>query len=283
MMDAEATIPREVCERLLEAVDSLAGFASPCARGVSIGCTSTTGFISRLLMPGDKPKEIDHAHRHTDSARNRFPRRDDRNRLPPAHPLADIRRSRQRATKEIVMKWILALALFSGVAGAQQVWDYSDGNALFDSTITLASALPQNGTVDVSPTSMNIAGIWGFTVPSIGFLSEAPGGAPTFQLTMTNGQITAFDMGFGFTTQGTNSPTTYDVTISSQGDSYFQQTNGFQCESGPPACAAIVATSAPGSWADPPAHAAPELDASRAGLAMTLFAGLVLVLKARRP
>jgi hypothetical protein len=178
------------------------------------------------------------------------------------------------------MKTMIALALLSGVASGQQVWNYSDGNSLFDSQITLASPLPQNGTVDVSPTSMNIAGIWGFTVPSIGFLSEAPGGAPTFQLTMVNGQIAAFDMGFAFTTQGTNSPTTFDVTISSQGDSYFQQTNGFQCEAGPPACTAIVATNAPGTWVDPPAHAAPEMGS--AGLAaLTLLLGCVAILKSK--
>jgi len=185
-------------------------------------------------------------------------------------------RELKSATKAL---WLLLLTTIGFSAYAQQVWNYSDGNPLFDSTITLASALPQNGTVDVTPTSMNIAGIWGFTVPSIGFLSEAPGGAPEFQLTTTNGQITAFDMGFGFTTQGTNSPTTYDVTISSQGDSYFQQTNGFQCESSP--CAAITATSAPGTWVDPPSHAAPEIDWTRAGLALTLLGGIGLVMRGR--
>jgi hypothetical protein len=177
------------------------------------------------------------------------------------------------------MKKLLALVLLSGVASGQQVWNYSDGNPLFDSQITLAAALPQNGTVDVSPTSMNIAGIWGFTVPSIGFLSLAPGGAPTFQLTMVNGKIAAFDMGFAFTTQGTNSPTTFDITISSQGDSYFQQTNGFQCEAGPPACMAIVAASAPGTWVDPPTKA-PELGTS-AGVALTLLLGCIAILKSK--
>jgi hypothetical protein len=175
--------------------------------------------------------------------------------------------------------WILLLLTLGFNARAQQVWDYSDGNSLFDSTITFASALPQNGTVDITPTSFNIAGIWGFTVPSIGFLTEAPGGAQTFQITTTNGQITAFDIGFGFTTQGTNSPTTYDVTISSQGDSYFQQTNGFQCEGGPPACAAIIATSAPGTWTDP--HAAPEMDMLVAITGITLLFGCVAILKGK--
>ena len=171
--------------------------------------------------------------------------------------------------------WILLLVSLGFQAHAQQVWNYSDGNALFNSTITLASQLPQNGTVDVTPTSMNIAGIWGYTVPTIGFLSLAPGGAPTFQFTMTNGQITAFDIGIGFTTPGTNSPTTYDVTISSQGDSYFQQTSGFDCA--PNGCPAISATSTPGTWVDP--RAVPEIDMLVAITGITLLFGCVAILK----
>jgi hypothetical protein len=172
--------------------------------------------------------------------------------------------------------WVLILVTLGFPAHAQQIWNYSDGNTLFDSTITLASALPQNGTVDVTPTSMNIAGIWGFTVPSIGFLSLAPE-APTFQLTTANGQITAFDIGFGFTTPGTNSPTTFDITISSQGDSYFEQQSGAACEFNP--CTAMTATSSPGTWTDP--HAAPEMDMLVAISGITFLFGCVAILKGK--
>jgi hypothetical protein len=174
--------------------------------------------------------------------------------------------------------WILILVTLGFQAHAQQIWNYSDGNSAFDTQITLASALPQNGTVQVTPQSVSFGlGLSGFT-SQFGFIFE-PGfvGTPVFQFTTVNGAITSFDMALNMTTPGTNTPTNLMLTLSSQGDSYFQQTYGEGCEFS--ACLPLSATSSPGTWTDP--HAAPEMDMLVAITGITLLFGCVAILKGK--
>jgi hypothetical protein len=176
------------------------------------------------------------------------------------------------------MKTLWLLLLLSEVASGQQVWDYSDGTSAFTTQVVLAQTLPQNGTTNVTPTSVNFSGIGltGFT-SQFGFIFE-PGfvGTPVFQFTTVNGAITAFDMALNMTTPGTNTPTNLMLTLSSQGDSYFQQTYGEGCEFS--ACLPLSATSAPGTWVDPPIGA-PEINIVVAVSALTLLLGCVAILK----
>jgi hypothetical protein len=184
------------------------------------------------------------------------------------------------------MKTIIALALLSGVASGQQVWNYSDGNPLFDSQITLAFPLPQNGTVDVSPTSIAFSAVSGSTTFAGVFYGQMiyepgfePITAPIYQFTTVNGAITAFDVALNMGEPGTNSPTLLQLTLSSQGDTLYEQLTGAACEY--TACNPVTASSAPGTWVDPPAHAAPEMGS--AGLAaLTLLLGCVAILKGKR-
>jgi hypothetical protein len=169
------------------------------------------------------------------------------------------------------------LLMGSVAAHADETLDYSDGNPVFNTTLVLSASLPQTGTVDVVPASVNFSGIGltGFTSP-YGFIFE-PGfvGTPLFQFTTVNGAITAFDMGLNMTEPGTNSPTNLMLTISSSGDSYFEQQTGFTCEFN--SCNPMTASSAPGHWTG-----APEIDPASAGGAIALLLGGVAVLKGRR-
>jgi len=181
---------------------------------------------------------------------------------------------------------IILLLLLCGVASAQETLTYSDGDSIFTTSLVLSQALPQNGTVDVSPTAVNFGGsLVGFTSP-YGFIFEpgfvpvysgtAAQVSPVYQFTMTNGQITAFDIALNLTTPG-NSPTNLTLILSSAGDSYFEQLTGFQCED--QSCNPIIAASAPGTW-DPPTKA-PEFNISMAITGITLLFGCVAVLKGR--
>lgn len=177
--------------------------------------------------------------------------------------------------------WILAALLFTAAAQAQQTWDYSDGNAGFSGDVVLSQALPANGTESVTPSSFSLAYAW---------LNDGKGtfqsvAAPTFQFTTVNGAITAWDVSLNLAELGTNTPTYLNFNLSNQGDSYVSQTIGAGCMPTPwqaNPCPTLTVSSAPGSWVDPPAAGAPELDPSSSASALTLLMGAFLVLRGRR-
>jgi hypothetical protein len=170
----------------------------------------------------------------------------------------------------------LSFALLLGTAAsAQETLTYSDGNPIFDASITLATPLPANGTTDASPVAFTFTPVSGVQLE--GTLVYEPGfepvTTPLYQFTTLNGAITTFDVSLNMTEPGTNSPTNLMFTISSNGDSYFEQQSGAACEFNP--CLAMTATSAPGKWN------VPEIDSSGAAAALTLLCG-VLILKGRQ-
>lgn len=190
---------------------------------------------------------------------------------------------------------ILIGSLLSASAYAQgETWDYTNSNADFDASMTLSQALPENGTTDVTAalTALNTNTYLGeYTVPGEGMqfgggLQVSYGTTPVLQFTTTNGAITAYDLEFNMYTPGTNTGASETYILSSaNGDYWTQVVSGLGCMpppggSPPPQCIPMTATGTGGSWVDP--AAAPELDVSRAGIALTLFAGLALVLRGRR-
>jgi hypothetical protein len=183
--------------------------------------------------------------------------------------------------------WILLLVTLGFDARAQQDWTYTDGNPIFATQIDLSQALPQNGTVDVSPSSIAFSAVSGSTTFAGVFYGQMiyepgfePITVPIYQFTAVNGAITAFDVALNMGEPGTNSPTLLQLTLSSQGDTFYEQLTGAACEY--TACNPVTASSAPGTWVDPPAHAAPEFDPRKAIEALVLLSGLALILKTRR-
>jgi hypothetical protein len=157
-----------------------------------------------------------------------------------------------------------------------QTWNYSDGDPDFNAVIVLAAPLPQNGTVDVTPLTVNFAPVQGVTQDGTMFYTPGfePTVAPVYQFTTVGGQITAFDVSLTMGTPGTNTPTYLTYTLSSQGDSYTEQSYGYDCPA--VGCPTYSATSVPGTWTDPPASV-PELSQDLA--AVLVLVGLLAVLR----
>jgi hypothetical protein len=182
------------------------------------------------------------------------------------------------------MKTIIFLALFASVADAQQDWSYTDANANFDGSLTIAQPLAANGVQTVSLTSFDFAGLSlespnGITMG--GGLQNAGDGLLQMSFTTVNNAVTAWSANWYFGTPGTNTATDEQVTLSNTGDTFFMQTGGVGCmppyPGAPSPCYPISFTGSGGAWT-----AAPELDSASTAAALTLLIGGLLVLRGRR-
>jgi hypothetical protein len=180
------------------------------------------------------------------------------------------------------MNKIILLVLFTGAADAQQDWAYTDANANFDGSLTIAQPLAANGTQTVSLTSFNFAGLSlgspnGITMD--GGLQNAGDGLLQMSFTTVNNAVTAWSANWYFGTPGTNTATSESVTLSNTGDTFLMETGGVGCMPPYPGaaspCYPIAFTGSGGAWA-----AAPEL--SQDAAALTLLVGGLLVLRGRR-
>jgi hypothetical protein len=182
------------------------------------------------------------------------------------------------------MKKIILLVLFAGAADAQQDWSYTDANANFDGTLTIAQPLAVNGVQTVSVTSFDFNGLPnivspdGFTMD--GGLQNAGDGLLQITFTTANSAVTAWNANWYFGTPGTDTSTGEQVTLSNIGDSFLMQTGGVGCMPPYPGaaspCYPIAFTGSGGAWV-----AAPELSQDAAA-ALTLLVGGLLVLRGRR-
>ena len=168
--------------------------------------------------------------------------------------------------------------------------------------ITLSAPLPANGTVSVTPNSVAFGITGGF---GIVFESPAlPVGPMTF--TTTNGAVTGFDFNlstppspYGIYSASGSSST--DTKIESDGGgfeasaasgSWYQPTPlppGYGCIHATDTACEAINSSAPSNpsftyqFYQPPSTAVPEIGSAGAGGALTLLAGMIAVVRGRKP
>jgi hypothetical protein len=189
------------------------------------------------------------------------------------------------------MKVLMLAVLLTTPTFAQVTWDYTGApmtettnyasGAFANSTVSisgdvvLAEALaPNEADQIVTPTSFNLGNAFS-NADDIALSSQ-------FSFSTTNGAITAWDI----VMQGESGNTMFGETISSSGDSYYQNWNVPSCQfvnQNSTECShSSASNSTPGAWVDPPlAKAAPELSAS-GGQALTLLLGSIVLLNSRR-
>ena len=154
--------------------------------------------------------------------------------------------------------------------------DQSDGDTLSTQNVTMqftAALTAVNGSV----TAFSIDGA-PVQIVSVGntsyfdLIADGPGGVLTLA---TNAQGQA--IGASVVDQVTYQGGMVNYAFGAGNDMYFSETE--QAGGTQIAYESLTSTSG-GNWSDP--TSAPELDLSRAGIALTLFAGLALVLRGRR-
>jgi hypothetical protein len=177
-----------------------------------------------------------------------------------------------------IARTVCLLALLPTAAIAQATYDYTSGAqlslqqtdpsftapAILTGFVTLPNALPQNGTVTVTPLAFDFVNL--AIDQSDAFGNDAP---VTF--TTDDGNIVGWSVSESCCLQNPNGST--EVVLKSNGGPATYT-------SGDP-LGGVLATYGEGSWA-PAAHAVPEIDFSQfAGI--TLAAGILAIIRGRKP
>jgi hypothetical protein len=169
--------------------------------------------------------------------------------------------------------------------------------AMDSGTIVLSTPLGDNlNDVFVTPQSYVFAG----GGPLSGYLNSADNpfsgqfrNVATFEFsTDATGMLTQWDVNVtGGVFAGTNSPSSASVTLGMSGDTFSAGLSSPSCEAPPAAtipCFSISESnigspfSGAGHWSQTIAPSAPEIDPGTVGSALTLLAGLVALVRARR-
>jgi hypothetical protein len=173
------------------------------------------------------------------------------------------------------MKFFALLLLFSTATSAQQTWNFTSGAMTVVSgsgptgpitgTVTLATPLPANGATLVTPTSFSFASPLGFLNSAFLAAQSNPqtqngNASASFSFVTVNGQITAWTVIINSLWGQSQGGDEYEyLTLSSSSGNNYQ--GSFDslgpCNAGVATCYTVEATSAAGTWVDPPAASCP--------------------------